>query len=59
LGLFRESIEIHEDEPFLPSAWMLLTNENASIPLSHACERRGRTNASALMTRIDRLPFFD
>jgi hypothetical protein len=38
---------------------MLLTNEYASAHRSHACEERRRTNALALMSRFDRLPFFN
>jgi hypothetical protein len=38
---------------------MLLRNEYAGAPLSHACKQRGGTNALELMTGIDRLPFFN
>jgi hypothetical protein len=45
--------------PFYVLPAMLLKNEHAGVSLSHACKQRGRSNALALMTRIDRLAFLN
>jgi len=44
--------------PFYLLLAMLLRNEHAGPPLSHACKQRGGTNALAVVTGIDRLPSF-